>query len=160
MIEFNNALNSYLLCRYDKNNSLTMNTCFFSTINDAYEHIMTNFNFIKSKNFLESYDDYLNNNHIKNGHNMLFPKDYVFSFEYDKSIYELYKIIKNSNYVLLIFDISTQLVGYTQGFDTHSNALEKMKIEYRETFDETFDNDINLIKHNDFIFGMIFECKN
>jgi hypothetical protein len=154
--DFNNDSNNYILFRYNKKNILTANICFFLNIGDSYEYIINNFDFIDRKDFLLSYQNY-----IKNVHNILFPKNYVFSFEYDDNIYELYRIDKDSNYVLILFSIETQLIGYVKGFEKYTDAIEKMKKEYRETYDDDNvfdDNNMDLVMKNDKVFGMIFRC--
>lgn len=159
MNKFKDDFNNYLIFRYDLKNILTANISFFSNIKVLHEYIINYFDFINNKDFLESYDNYIKNNHTKNGHNMLFPKDYVFSFEYDNNMYELYRIDKNSNYVLFMFNIETQLIGYVKGFDNYNDAIEKMKNEYKTVYDDDNifnDNNINLIIKDDKVFGMIF----
>ena len=159
---FVNDSNSYLLCRYKIGNILEMNTIFFLTINDTYKYIIDNFNMIKPDDFYDSYLNYINGTHVKNGHNMLFSEDYVFSFEHKNYAYELYRIDKNSKYALLIFNIGMNLIGSIEGFDEHEDAVKQMKKVYIETFDDDiniFDDDnIELIQHNDTIFAMIFKC--
>ena len=108
---FVNDSNSYLLCRYKISNILEMNTIFFLTINNTYNYILNNFNMIKPDVFCDSYLNYINGTHIKNGHNIIFSEDYVFSFEHNNYAYELYRIDKNSKYALLIFNIGMNLIG-------------------------------------------------
>lgn len=154
MDEFKDDFNNYLLFRYNKKNILMANICFFLNIGDSYEYIINYFDFIDRKDFLQSYLNY-----IKNKNNML--KDYVFSFEYDDNIYELYRIDKDSNYVLIIFDDETQLISYIKGFVKYTDAIEKMKKEYRETYDDDNifdDNNMDLVIKNDKVFGMVFRC--
>ena len=158
---FVNDSNNYLLCRYKIGNILEMNTIFFLTINNTYNYILDNFNMIKPDNFCDRYLNYINGNHVKNGHNMLFSEDYVFSFEHNNYAYELYRIDKNSKYALLIFNIGMNLIGSIEGFNEHEDAVKQMKKEYIETFDDTNicdDDNIELIQHNDTIFAMIFKC--
>ena len=145
---------SYILCKYDTKNNITMNTCFYKNIIDTYYYIMDNYDFIKSKDFLENYDKYLLRNNVKNCNNMLFPKNYVFSFEHENNLYELFRIKIDSEYVLLIFNLETNLIESVEGFDNYENAMYEMNKKYTELFD----NDINLIKHNEIPFGMIFKC--
>ena len=152
--DFNNDSNNYLLFRYNKKNILTANICFFLNIEDSYEYIINYFDFIDRKDFLKSYQNY-----IKNENNML--KDYIFSFEYDDNIYELYRIDKDSNYVLILFSVETQLISYVKGFEKYTDAIEKMKKEYRETYDDDNifdDNNMDLVIKNDKVFGMVFRC--
>ena len=162
MNKMNNDSNSYILCKHTVGNLLTTHTSFFPTFNDVYECIINNYKFIKSDDFLNSYNEYLNGLIVKNGHNMLFSKDYVFSFEHDDIRYELYRIDKNSNYGLVIFIAEMNLIGSVKGFDTHDNALKQMESEFKERFNSDVvinDNNPTLIQYNDIIFGMIFRCK-
>jgi hypothetical protein len=154
--DFNNDSNNYLLFRHNKKNILTANICFFMNIGDSYKYIINNFDFIVRKDFLLSYQNY-----IKNEHNILFSKKYVFSFEYDDNIYELYRIDKDSNNVLLLFSIETQLICYVKGFEKYTDAIEKMKKEYRKTYNDNNifdDNNMDLLIKNDKVFGMVFRC--
>lgn len=84
-----------------------MNTIFFLTINNTYNYILDNFNMIKPDNFCDSYLNYINGTHVKNGHNMLFSEDYVFSFERNNKYFLYFPavifimigyIMKNTNY--------------------------------------------------------------
>ena len=126
-----------------------------------YECIINYFKFIKSDEFLKSYNEYLNGLILKNGHNMLFSKDYVISFGHDDIRYELYRIDKNSNYVLVMFISEMNLIGSVKGFDTRDDALEQIKKEFKERFNSDVvinDSNPNLIQYEDIIFGMIFRC--
>lgn len=80
---------------------------------------------IKPDYFCDNYLNYIN------GHNILFSKDYVFSFEHTNYTYELYKIDKNSKYALLLFNISMNLIGSIEGFNEHEDAVKQMKGIYR-----------------------------
>ena len=161
---FYNDNNSYVLCRYDVKNNLNTNICYFSKINYAYKYIINNYNIIKSDDFLESYEKFLLGIHFANGHNMLIPKNYVLSFIFHDYLYELYGITENAEYVLLIFNTGTNLIGYVEGFNNYESAIFIMKEEYKEVYEDEdnenifYDENISLIKHNDIVFGMIFKC--
>lgn len=159
---FNDDNYSYVLCRYDVKNNLKTNICYFSKINDAYKYIINNYNIIKSDNFLESYEKSLLEIHFQNGHNIYIPKNYVLSFVFDDYLYELYRIIENVEYVLLIFNTETNFIGYVEGFNNYESAIFKMKEEYKEVYEDNenifYDENISLIKYNDIVFGMIFKC--
>ena len=161
MNKMNNDSNSYILCKHTVGNLLTTHTSFFSTFNDVYECIINYFKFIKSDEFLKSYNEYLNGLIVKNGHNMLFSKDYVISFGHDDIRYELYRTDKNSNYALVMFISEMNLIGSVKGFDTRDDALEQIKKEFKERFNSDVvinDSNPNLIQYEDIIFGMIFRC--
>lgn len=159
--------NSYVLCRYNGGDLSTLQILSFSTIKTARDYIVDTFKGIDSEKFLEEYQDYLNGFHVKNGHNMFFSKDYVLSFEKDKINYELYRIDRNSKHALFIFVSELNYIGHVKGYETHKDAVEQMKLEYKERFDidDIYESkdfmvgiDNNVFKYKDFIFGMIFEC--
>ena len=163
--------NSFILCKYNFTNLLETKICSFSMINDVFHYLTNQFYFIHKEEFLKSYLDYLNGKYGKNGHNILIPKNYVFSFQYGNDLYELYAIDKNSKYTLLTFNIYTKLIGCVQCFDSHENALTQMKINYCKIFNEEIintddifneeiinTNEIQTIPDNGLIYGMIFKC--
>ena len=146
----------YILCRYNSNNLLQTMIKSFLEI----EYLTNEFDFINEEELKQSYLDFLSGNHIKNGHYMLFPKNYIFSFEYQNNLYELYAINKYSKYVLLTFNIETKLIGCVKDFSNYDNALTQMKINYCNTFDDDIINTSNtqIILHDGIVFGMIFRC--
>ena len=174
--------NSYLLCRWSIHNIKEMNVKFFPTINDYTNNIGVE---IQPNDFFHQYWKYRNGTHVKNGHNMLFSKDYVFSVEHDGYAYELYRIDTNSKYALLTFNIGMNLIGSVDGFEKHAGCVDQMRTEYMETFGDGCDNNIfassnrhpksiineiiqephcaedvhqELIQYNNIIFAMIFKC--
>jgi len=150
---FNDDKNSYLCCKYNTKNILNLHTIYFANIKDAYKFINNNYD-IKLKDFLESYNIYT---HFQKND---FPKNYVFSFEYENNLYELYKIEYNCNYVLILFNIETNLIGYVGSFNNYDDAECKMINEYNIVFDDDkifYDKNTCLSKHNDTLFGMIFK---
>jgi hypothetical protein len=152
--------NSYLLCRWGICNIKEMNVRLFPTLDDYTHNIGI---VIDPDDFFHNYWKYRNGTHVKNGHNMLFSKDYVFSFEHDGYAYELYRIDKNSKYALLTFNIEMNLIGSVKGFEKHENAVDRIKTEYIETFGEdvfasSYHNPHQeLIQYNNIIFAMIFK---
>jgi hypothetical protein len=150
----------YILCKYNSNNLLETNVCFFLSIDDVYKYFSNKFNFIEEEELKESYLNYLNGDHFRNGHCMLFPKNYVFSFEYENNLYELYAINENSEYVLLTIEMGTELIGSIKGFSTYKDALKQMKEYYYEVFDDEIKDISNvlIIPYNNSVFAMIFNC--
>jgi hypothetical protein len=129
-------------------------------IDDVSDYLTNKFYFIHKEEFQQSYLDYQSGKYFENGQNMLVPKNYVFSFSYGDDLYELYAIDKNSKYTLLTFNIDTKLIGCVEYFNNHEDALEQMKKNYSEIFDEEMTNtsEILTIPHNGSVFGMVFKC--
>jgi len=148
---------SYILIRYNLNNLLETKICSFLEINDVYEYLTNQFNFVDEytfqKNYLNYVNDYISIKKILNNH--------IFSFESQDNIYDLYIVDKNSSYALLTFN-EEKIINSVETFDNHNNALDQMKINYSNIFDDDITNtcDVLMIPNNASVFGMIFKCNN
>ena len=142
---------SYILCRYNSDNLLETKISCFSEINNVYEYLKTQFNFLDEDAFQQNHLNYVNT--------YITPKiilrNYIFSFESQNYLYELYIIDINSSYALLTFN-KENLIDSVETFDSHDNALDQMKKNYSNTFNDN----IIMIPNNTSIFGMIFKCNN
>jgi hypothetical protein len=150
---------SYILCRYNSDNLLETKISSFLEINNVYEYLINQFNFLDEDTFHQSYLDYVNN-YITTSKIIL--RNHILSFESLYYSYELYVIDINSSYALLTFN-KENLIDSVETFDSHENALDQMKKNYSNTFNDdniTTTSDILMIPNNGSVFGMIFKCNN
>jgi hypothetical protein len=150
-IDLDSDPNSYIICRHTKGNVADTNIVSFVSIKNLYKYITNYLDFVVPDDFLASYNDYLAGKHVKNGHGMLFSKDYVDSFGNENMQYEIYRIDKNSKYAVVIFVNELNLIGSAKGYETNEEASEYMSEEYKRIYDDD-------VPKKDFIFGMIFDC--
>jgi hypothetical protein len=147
---------SYILCRYNSNNLLETKVLSFLEIDNVYEYLKSQFNFLDEDRFQQNYINYVNNDIT------IILTNHIFSFESDNYLYNLYIIDKNSSYALLTFN-EENLIKTVETFNSHDNALNQMKINYYNTFNDdniTTTSDILMIPNNGSVFGMIFKCNN
>jgi hypothetical protein len=143
---FANDSNSYVLCKYNTKNLIGTQIAFYISIEDTFEYIISTYK-QKENDFYKKY--------------MLHQDGCVFNFEYEQNIYELYKVEKNSNYVLIIFDLETNLINFVEGFNNEKNALKNMKKQF-ENISKTYELqkkfEQNIIFNDNKIFGMTSKC--
>jgi hypothetical protein len=146
---------SYILCRYNSNNLLETKICSFLEINNVYEYLINQFNFIDEDTFQKNYLNYINNYSVTN----TILNNNILLFESQDNKYSLYIIDKNSSYALLTFN-EQKLIDSVETFNNHNNALDKMKENYSNIFEDdiTNTNNVLMIPNNASIFGMIFKC--
>lgn len=130
--QFAGDIHSYILIKYNSIKNHHINTYYFPNINDAYKYVVDNYK-VTSSDFLESYKQYLNGSHFKNGHGMYIPHNYVFEFEYEGVLYELYGITQGSKYILATFNTESNLIGCIKGFDCYEDAKYEKDVE-QETY--------------------------
>lgn len=146
---FENDFDSYVLCRYNTKNLIDTQTAYYISIKDIFEYVVS----VCKQNKDEFIKKYLSH-----------QSGCIFNFEYEQNIYELYKIEKNSAYVLIIFDLETDLINSVKGFGDEESALKNMKKQLKNTskkknreLQKNFEQNV-IHLNNKKIFGMVSKC--
>lgn len=143
---------SYILCQHTISKLDDIHVIAFKNIISAYNYIENNNQFVNLNELVEGHQKYLSNQHLRIGRNMLFSKDYVYSFDYNNMRYELYGIDSMSKFVLLIFFGNLSQIVSVKSYDIYEDAVNQLQVEYEKRYG------IGKKYDGDYKFGQIFKC--